>query len=144
MFPVLTPLVYHDPEHQMFMIHVPMELNIPTAERERLIGRMVQQVMGSLPESAPKGYLLQPETILTLQTFMERVLETEGITKEMIERQRAQVELVNTLATAGSGCGRLPAQGSGQRDRRDIFQYPAIRYRGSQPDRAGRAGDQVD
>ena len=43
---------------------------------------------------------MQPETILTLQTFMERVLETEGITKEMIERQRTQVELVNTLATA--------------------------------------------
>ncbi|MCB0010448.1 MAG: CpXC domain-containing protein [Anaerolineales bacterium] len=99
-FPVLTPLVYHDPENQMFMVHVPMELNIPTADRERLIGRMVQQAMTSLPESAPKGYLLQPETILTLQTFMERVLETEGITKEMIERQRAQVELVNTLATA--------------------------------------------
>ena len=54
-FPVLTPLVYHDPEHQMFVVHVPMELNIPTAERERLIGRMVQQAMGSLPESAPKG-----------------------------------------------------------------------------------------
>ena len=99
-FPVLSPLVYHDPEHQMFLIHVPMELNIPPAERERLIGRMVQQAMGSLPENAPKGYLLQPETILTLQTFMERVLETEGITREMLERQRTQAELVNTLATA--------------------------------------------
>jgi hypothetical protein len=33
---------------------------------------------------------------------MENVLETEGITKEMIERQRKQAELLNTLAKADS------------------------------------------
>jgi len=38
--------------------------------------------------------------MLTMQSFLEKVLETEGITKEMIERQRKQAELLNTLITA--------------------------------------------
>jgi hypothetical protein len=35
-----------------------------------------------------------------MQTFMEKVLETEGVTKEMIERQKKQSELLQTLARA--------------------------------------------
>ncbi|MEJ2751487.1 MAG: hypothetical protein P8169_02190, partial [Chloroflexota bacterium] len=38
--------------------------------------------------------------MLTMQSFLEKVLETEGITKEMIERQQKQAELLNTLITA--------------------------------------------
>ncbi len=44
--------------------------------------------------------MLQPVTMLTMQSFLERVLETEGITKEMIARQQKQAELLNTLITA--------------------------------------------
>jgi hypothetical protein len=95
-----TPMLYHDPAHELFMIYVPMELNLPHVEREKMIGQLVKQAMDSLPAEQRRGYMLQPQNIISLQTFMEKVLETEGITPEMIARQRKQMELVQTLATA--------------------------------------------
>jgi hypothetical protein len=97
---VSAPLLYHDPEHDLFMVHVPMELNLNQLERERLIGQLVNQAVDSLPPEQRRGYMLQPQTILSMQTFMEKVLETEGITPEMIARQRKQAELLQTMATA--------------------------------------------
>lgn len=95
-----SALVYHDPAHELFMIYVPQELNLDQVQREEYIGQLTRQVMDATPAEQRRGYMLQPKTILTMQSFLENVLETEGITKEMIERQRKQAELLNTLATA--------------------------------------------
>jgi hypothetical protein len=97
---VSAPLVYHDPAHQLFMIFVPPEANLNQVQREEMIGRFTRQVMDATPPEQRRAYLFQPQMILTMQTFMEKVLETEGITKEMIDRQRRQVELLQTLAGA--------------------------------------------
>lgn len=93
-------LVYHDPDHELFMIYVPQELHLEQMQREQMIGRMTQDVMNSLPPEERRAYILQPQMIINMQTFMEKVLETEGITKEMIERQQKQAELLQTLARA--------------------------------------------
>jgi len=95
-----SALVYHDPAHELFMIFVPQELNLDQVQREEYIGQLTRQVMDATPPEQRRGYMLQPMTILTMQSFLEKVLETEGITKEMIERQQKQAELLNTLATA--------------------------------------------
>jgi hypothetical protein len=95
-----SALVYHDPAHELFMIYVPQELNLDQVQREEYIGQLTRQVMDQTPAEQRRGYMLQPMTILTMQSFLEKVLETEGITKEMIERQQKQAELLNTLATA--------------------------------------------
>lgn len=97
---ISTPVLYHDPEHQLFMVYVPQELNMPRNEQERFIGQMVQQVMNALPQEKRKAYLLQPETILTMKTLLERVWATEGVTPEMLEKQRQQQEFLRTLMTA--------------------------------------------
>ncbi|MFO7678493.1 MAG: CpXC domain-containing protein [Chloroflexota bacterium] len=97
---ISSPLVYHDPAHELFMTFVPPEMNMDHFQREQLIGGMVRQVMDATPQEKRKAYMLQPQTILTYQTFMEKILETEGITKEMIERQRKQSELLGKLANA--------------------------------------------
>ena len=65
-----TPLLYHDPENDMFMVHVPMELNLPHEERQRLIGQLVQEVMNQTPPEARRGYMLQPQEIISYQTFI--------------------------------------------------------------------------
>ena len=95
-----TPLVYHDPAHELFMIHVPTEMNVSQVQREEMIGRFTRQVMEATPQEQRRAYLFQPQMVLTMQTFMEKVLETEGITKEMIDKQRKQAELIQTLAQA--------------------------------------------
>jgi len=95
-----TPLLYHDPEHELFMVHVPMELNLPHEEQQRLIGQLVQEVMNQTPPEARRGYMLQPQEVISYQTFLEKILETEGVTPEMIARQQEQGELLQTLAQA--------------------------------------------
>jgi hypothetical protein len=95
-----TALLFHDPDHEMFVVHVPQELNLNLVEREKLIGKLSQQAMEALPTEQRRAYMLQPQQVLTMQNLMEKVLETEGITPEMIERQKKQAELLQTLATA--------------------------------------------
>ncbi len=97
---IATPLLYHDPNHDLFMVHVPQELNLDQVRREELIGRMVQQVVNQTPMEKRRGYMLQPQTMLTMQSFMEKVWGTEGVTPEMLARQQKQVELLRTLAMA--------------------------------------------
>lgn len=99
---IASAMVYHDPEHELFMVHVPQELNLDQVQREQYIGQLTREVLDNTPAEQRRAYMLQPLTMLTMQSFMEKVLETEGITKEMIERQRKQTELLNTLIAADS------------------------------------------
>ena len=78
-----SPLLYHDPEHELFIVYVPMELSLSQPDQEKLIGDLVRRAMDSLPPEQRRGYMLQPQTVLSMQTLMEKVLETEGITPEM-------------------------------------------------------------
>lgn len=91
------PLLFHDPDHELFMVHVPIEMGLGHGEQEKLIGQLVQRAMDSLPPEERRGYMLQPQTVLSMQTFMEKVLETEGVTPEMIARQRAQSDLLQKM-----------------------------------------------
>ena len=52
------------------------------------------------PVEQRRGYMLQPQTIISQQSFVEKVLETEGVTPEMLARQREQVQLLETLISA--------------------------------------------
>lgn len=99
---ISTPLMYHDPDKQLAIVYVPMELNLQTEERERLIGDMTNAIMRAMPEDAPKGHLLQPGTALTLQGLIDQVLEAEGITPEMLDAERRKIELIDQLAEASA------------------------------------------
>ena len=97
---VATPLLYHDPDKELFLSFVPMELGLPQAEQEKIIGKLMNDVINKLPQEKRKGYLLNPKPALTLQGMMDRVLEGEGITREMMEAQKAKAQLVQQLLTA--------------------------------------------
>ncbi len=95
-----SAMLYHDPAHELFMMYVPQELQMDQLQQEQYIGRLTREVLDRTPPEERRAYMLQPTTVLTMQSFMENVLETEGITKDMIERQRKQADLLNTLAKA--------------------------------------------
>lgn len=97
---VTAPLIYHDSAHDLLINFVPMEMNLPYDEQERMMGQMVRAVLDQIPMEKRRAYLLQPQQMVRWQTFIEAVLLTEGITKEMIERQRKQSELLKKLLTA--------------------------------------------
>ncbi len=92
-----TPIVYHDPEKEYLLTYFPPELGLSVPEQERLVGPMLKQVMDNLPVEKRKGYLLRPQTMLTLQALVERVLEGEGITKEMLDAQQKRLNLLQRL-----------------------------------------------
>jgi hypothetical protein len=94
---VPTPLMYHDPEKELLLTFVPMELGLPQSEQERLIGRLMNEVINKLPQDKRKGYLLSPKPAFTQQGMIERVLEADGVTKEMLDSQRSKVALLQTL-----------------------------------------------
>jgi hypothetical protein len=73
-------------------------LNIPRNEQEKTIGRLINQVLDTLSQEQRKGYLLNPQAVLTLQGLIERILQEDGVTKEMIEAQQKRISLIQRLA----------------------------------------------
>jgi len=102
-----SPLVYHDPDKELLLTFFPPELGLPVNEQEKLIGPLITQAVNKLPAEKRKGYLLRPQTMFTMKLLIEKVLEGEGITKEMIERQEKQVALIREMLTTSDE--QLPA-----------------------------------
>lgn len=90
-------IVYHDNDKELLLSFTPMGLGLPQAEQERALGRLVNEVINKLPQDKRKGYLLNPKPALTLQGLMDRVLEADGVTKEMMDAQRAKAQLAQRL-----------------------------------------------
>lgn len=100
--PVSTPLVYHDPDKELLLTYFPPELGLPLNEQERLIGPLITQVVNHLPPEKRKAYLFRPQTMLTQQLMIEKVLEGEGITHEMMEESQARLNLLQRLLSAST------------------------------------------
>ncbi len=92
-----TPLVYHDPEKELLLTYMPAEVDMQKDEQERMIGRLINQIMERLPQEERKAYLLQPKSVLTMQGLAEQILEADGVTKEDIEEQQAKLRLFEQL-----------------------------------------------
>ena len=95
---IATPMVYHDPSKELLLTFFPPELNLKMDEQERMIGPFINQVVNNLPQEQRKGYLLRPQAVLTMQGMIERVLEADGITREMIQAQQKRLNLIQRLA----------------------------------------------
>jgi hypothetical protein len=94
---ISSPIVYHDPDKELLLTYFPSELGLPINEQEKQIGPLINQVVNALQPEKRKGYLFQPSTMFTYQTLIDRVLEADGITKEMIEAQQKRVNLLQRL-----------------------------------------------
>lgn len=95
-----TPIVYHDPEKELLLTYFPPEVGLARPEQERLIGSLINQAINRLPQEKRKGYLLRPQSVLTLQGLVERILEADGITREMIQAQQQRLNLLQRLMGA--------------------------------------------
>ena len=93
-----TPLVYHDPEKELLLSFTPPEINLPRDEQERVIGSLINKVVDALPQEQRKGYIFSPQAALTFQGLIERILQEDGISKDMIEDQQKKVNLIQRLA----------------------------------------------
>lgn len=95
-----TPIVYHDASKELLLTFIPPEVNLPRDDQERAIGGLINRVVNNLPQQERKAYLLRPESFLSLQSLVERILEADGITKEMIDAQQERIKLIERLLSA--------------------------------------------
>src|ERR671930_1388121 len=82
-----NPFIYHDPAKQLALILLPMELGLKREDEERQIGRLSNALMESHPPEQRKMYMLQPKRMLSFQSLTEEILQADGITKEMLDKQ---------------------------------------------------------
>ena len=92
-----VPIIYHDPDKELLLTFFPPDLHTPLNEQEKQFGPLIKRIMDNLPPAKRKAYLLQPKSMLTYQTLIEKVLEADGITKAMLEDQQKRVELLQRL-----------------------------------------------
>ncbi len=97
-----APLLIHDPEHEFVAVFLPQDGQFNEEQRQRTIGDLTQRLMRQLPNEARRGYMLQPKQFMDWQRFMEAFWEFEGVTPEMLRRQRDQTELLQSLLSLAS------------------------------------------
>lgn len=96
--PISTPFLYHDPEHNFLGVFVPEQVGVN--KQQEVIGQLSRRLMDNLPPEARRGYMLTPKQFLTYQSLLEKILEFEGITREMLDRQRRRVQILEQALTA--------------------------------------------
>jgi hypothetical protein len=101
-----TPIVYHDPDKELLLTYVPAEIGLPRDDQEKMIGGLINQVVNRLPAEKRKGYLLTPQAQLTMQSLIERILEADGITKEMIQAQQDKLDFLQKLSATQDEAAR--------------------------------------
>jgi hypothetical protein len=95
-----TPIIYHDPDKELLLTFFPPEVGMSRDDQERMTGSQINQVVNNLPQEKRKGYLLRPQSVLTMQGLVERILEADGITRDMIQAQQQRLNLIQRLAMA--------------------------------------------
>ncbi|MBS3751173.1 MAG: hypothetical protein KGY39_06675 [Anaerolineales bacterium] len=92
-----TPMVYHDPDKELLLTYNPPEAGLSMQERERKMAPLLKKVTQELPPEERKGYLFQPQTMMSMDSLVKRVLKEDGITEEDIEDQEKKVKLMQKL-----------------------------------------------
>jgi len=107
-----APFLYHDRSKELLLCYLPQNFGANEAERQRVVGDLTKAVIDGLPPEQRKAYLLQPKMFFTLQSMIETILQADGITKEMMDAQKAHVDIINALLQASdeSDFKRIVAQ----------------------------------
>ncbi|MCJ7512451.1 MAG: CpXC domain-containing protein [Anaerolineales bacterium] len=137
-----TPLVYHDPAKELLLTFLPVEVGLNKDDQERLIGQLINQAVSRLPAEQRKGYLFQPQAVLTVQGMLERILAADGITREQLEAQRGLMKLFEEmLHTPEEGLAAFAAQHD-QDLGAAFFQLAAAAIQSAPDERAAQAAEE--
>ena len=97
-----TPIVYHDPEKEMLLTFFPPELGMSVNDQEKMVGPLINRAVNDLPMEKRKAYLFQAQSMLTYQTMIEKILEGDGITKDMLDDQQKKIQLIQRLLSTSN------------------------------------------
>ena len=92
-----VPLVYHDKEKELLLTFSPPDTTKTMEQKEAAMAPLLKQIIDNLEVKDRKGYLFQPQTMLTMNNLVKNVLLADGITEEMIQSQQDKMKLLDTL-----------------------------------------------
>lgn len=117
--PLSVPLLLHDPSHEFLGVYTP-PMGLDDLQRQKAIGDLTQALMRKLPSEARRGYMLQPKQYVDWNRFMEKLWEFQGVTPEMLRRQRQQSEALQSLMRLADDPGALDIALERSRDLIDL------------------------
>jgi len=135
---VATPLAYHDPEKELFLILIPRQMSLSGEEQDKIIGELTNLVMDSLAPEQRKGYLFQPKTFFSMDSLISEILRTEGITDEMIQDQMQKAQLLRELLAQS---GDAEAFEKLVREKKDSLDYEFFLFLSASIDQAREDGE---
>lgn len=94
-----VPLVYHDKDKELLLTFTPPDAGKTIEEKESALAPLLKKITDSLAPEERKGYLFQPQAMLTMNSLVKNVLMADGITEEMIDKQQEQIKLLDLLFT---------------------------------------------
>ena len=95
-----VPLVYHDGEKDLLLTFSPPDAGKTMEEKESALAPLLKSVTESLEPEERKGYLFQPQAMLTMNNLVKNVLLADGITDEMIQAQQDKMKLLDKFFTS--------------------------------------------
>ena len=139
-----TPLLYHDADKELLSTFVPSELGASEMDQQRMFGEHISRIISALPAERRKAYLLQPRSFLRLEAMIEAILEADGITREMLDAQRARAALLERLLrTPGEDVRRSIAQENDRQIDYEFFQLLSLNLEMAQDGGQARAFQQL-
>lgn len=90
-----VPLVYHDNDKDLLLTFSPPDTGKTMEDKEAALAPLLKQVIDSLEAEDKRGYLFQPQTMLTMNNLVKNVLMADGITEEMIQDQQEKMKLLD-------------------------------------------------
>lgn len=94
---IMTPILYHDAQHELLIAFVPPQVASQHGGDEKVIADLLNELGRIVPKEQFRGYMFNPKRALTLQGVIDQVLQADGVTPEMLEAQRQRVQLVQQL-----------------------------------------------
>lgn len=135
-----APLLYHDPDKELLLCLLPMEMGLKGPDQERIIGGLTNALLDALPPQKRRAYMLQPKTVLSFQRLVEEILLAEGITKEMLDDQVKKTRLIQDLQARVGDPEKLKELVEAERENLD---YEFFLLLSASIDAARKDGDEV-
>jgi len=94
---ISVPIVYHDAGKELLYTFSPPDANKTMEEKETALAPLLKKIIDNLTPEERKGYLFQPQAMLSMESLVKNVLLKDGITEEMIQDQQKKIKLLDTL-----------------------------------------------
>ncbi|MCB0176172.1 MAG: hypothetical protein KDI02_16165 [Anaerolineae bacterium] len=95
-----VPILYYDLEKETAFVLAPPESSLAAATQDETIQALTNVLINDLPAGQRKPYLFTPTRFDSFERMVDAILEAEGITAEVRQRQAEKAQLIEIFLTS--------------------------------------------